>query len=311
MRSAPWPSPLVILIFGFSMLWRLSFGNGRCASPQGWWRCCLPLRSTPRPSGKVLHTERSFFGVSRVTNDPAGRLRNLFHGGTNHGMQNLNPRASREPLAYYTASGPAGTILRALQAKTLYDSGGKTRKPNWAVVPAGDGQGSGGLAEVEGDEQAGHVGYRELAGRRRWGGGGGWARRGAAGQRESEPLGLSSPKRGGHRLERGLEEGGGGEGARLERERAGHLRLRIAFGGQGGIPGRRPHRDRVSNLLDLILLPAGEAVSGRESLCRGELVGLQHPEGDVETGEAFDESEPVFGRNGRKRIRIGAASPWP
>lgn len=131
--------PLVILIFGFSMLWCLSFGKRPLRFAAGLVALLLAASLYTGPFGKVLHTERSFFGVSRVTNDPAGRLRNLFHGGTNHGMQNLNPGASREPLAYYTASGPAGTILRALQAKTLYDSGGKTRKPNWAVVGLGAG----------------------------------------------------------------------------------------------------------------------------------------------------------------------------
>ena len=83
------------------------------------------------PYGRVLDTERSFFGVYRVANEPTGRFRNLFHGGTVHGVQNLDPEKSREPLAYYTADGPAGQITRAAQNPTTED--------NWAIVGLGAG----------------------------------------------------------------------------------------------------------------------------------------------------------------------------
>jgi len=131
--------PLVILIFGYSMLWCLSFGKRPLRFAAGLVAILLAGSLYTGPFGQILHTERSFFGVSRVTNDPTGRLRNLFHGGTNHGIQNLNPATSREPLAYYTTSGPAGTILRALQGKTLIDNSGQPRKPDWAVVGLGAG----------------------------------------------------------------------------------------------------------------------------------------------------------------------------
>jgi hypothetical protein len=131
--------PLVILIFGYSMLWCLSFGKRPLRFAAGLVAILLAGSLYTGPFGQILHTERSFFGVSRVTNDPTGRLRNLFHGGTNHGIQNLNPATSREPLAYYTTSGPAGTILRALQGKTLVDNAGQTRKPDWVVVGLGAG----------------------------------------------------------------------------------------------------------------------------------------------------------------------------
>jgi len=131
--------PLVILIFGYSMLWCLSFGKRPLRFAAGLVAILLAGSLYTGPFGQILHTERSFFGVSRVTNDPTGRLRNLFHGGTNHGIQNLNPATSREPLAYYTTSGPAGTILRALQGKTFVDNSGQLRKPYWAVVGLGAG----------------------------------------------------------------------------------------------------------------------------------------------------------------------------
>jgi len=131
--------PLVILIFGYSMLWCMSFGKRPFRFALGLVALLLAGSLYTGPFGQILHTERSFFGVSRVTNDPTGRLRNLFHGGTNHGIQNLNPATSREPLAYYTTSGPAGTILRAMQGKPLHDNAGNVRKPDWAVVGLGAG----------------------------------------------------------------------------------------------------------------------------------------------------------------------------
>lgn len=131
--------PMVILIFGYSMLWCLSFGKRPLRFAAGLVALLAAGSLFTGPFGTILHTERSFFGVSRVTNDPAGRFRNLFHGGTNHGIQSLNPATSRETLGYYTTSGPAGTILRAVQAKTLHNNAGQARKPNWAVVGLGAG----------------------------------------------------------------------------------------------------------------------------------------------------------------------------
>jgi hypothetical protein len=131
--------PLVILIFGYSMVWCLSFGKRPLRFAAGLVALLAAGSLYTGPFGKILLTERSFFGVSRVTNDPAGRLRNLFHGGTSHGIQSLDPAQSREPLAYYSRPGPAGTILRALQAKALYGNEGEVRKPSWAVVGLGAG----------------------------------------------------------------------------------------------------------------------------------------------------------------------------
>ena len=127
---------LDILIFGFSMLWCLSFGKRPLRFAAGVAALLVASSLYTGPFGEILHTERSFFGISRVTTDPAGKFRKLFHGGTSHGIQSLDPAQSREPLAYYTRSGPAGDILQALQARTLY---GGNRKPNCAVVGLGAG----------------------------------------------------------------------------------------------------------------------------------------------------------------------------
>ena len=61
--------------------------------------------------GTVLHTARSFFGVHRVTRDPAGEFHLLVHGQTLHGRQALAPARSREPLTYYHRTGPIGHVL--------------------------------------------------------------------------------------------------------------------------------------------------------------------------------------------------------
>jgi hypothetical protein len=64
--------------------------------------------------GRRLYAERSFFGISRVTEDPTGRYRLLLHGTTLHGMQALDPSRRREPLTYFTRTGPLGELLSAL-----------------------------------------------------------------------------------------------------------------------------------------------------------------------------------------------------
>jgi hypothetical protein len=131
--------PMVVLIFGYSMLWCMSFSKRPLRFAAGLVALLVAGALYTGPFGTILHTERSFFGVSRVTNDPATKLRNLFHGGTSHGMQSLDPKVSREPLAYFTRIGPAGSILGAIQMKNLKDESGWERKPQWAVVGLGAG----------------------------------------------------------------------------------------------------------------------------------------------------------------------------
>ena len=61
--------------------------------------------------GKVLHAERSFFGLHRVTLDPTGQYHMLVHGKTLHGVQSLDPARRRESLTYYHRTGPIGQVL--------------------------------------------------------------------------------------------------------------------------------------------------------------------------------------------------------
>lgn len=73
---------------------------------------------------------RSFFGVTRVLEDNS--YRKMVHGTTLHGIQSLDPARECEPLSYYTASGPVGQVIAAMQA------GGAQR----AVAMVGLGAGS-------------------------------------------------------------------------------------------------------------------------------------------------------------------------
>ena len=65
----------------------------------------------PGEKGKVLHAERSFFGVHRVTLDPTGQYHMLMHGKILHGLQGLDPARRREPLSYFHRTGPIGQVL--------------------------------------------------------------------------------------------------------------------------------------------------------------------------------------------------------
>ena len=118
------------LVFGYSMLWCLSFGKRPLRFTLGL--VALLLASwTYAPYGRVLAERRSFFGIYRVVDTSNGRLRDLFHGGVVHGIQSRDPALSREPLGYYTRSGPAGAIFQAVQARMP--------RGNWAIVGLGAG----------------------------------------------------------------------------------------------------------------------------------------------------------------------------
>jgi hypothetical protein len=67
----------------------------------------------PGTHGRPLYAERNFFGVLRVTQDPAGMFHRLVDGNTVHGRQSLDPERKCEPLSYYHRSGPLGQIVAA------------------------------------------------------------------------------------------------------------------------------------------------------------------------------------------------------
>jgi len=128
-------SSLVILIFGYSMLWCMSFGKRPLRFAAGLVALLAASTLYTPNVGKVLETSRNFFGVIRVTDSPNGKFRYLIHGGTLHGSQSLDPARSREPLAYYAQSGPVGSIMHAMETKVPAAS----PRPSWAVVGLGAG----------------------------------------------------------------------------------------------------------------------------------------------------------------------------
>jgi hypothetical protein len=118
------------LVFGYSMLWCLSFGKRRIRFTLGLV-ALLAASWLYAPYGQLLLARRSFFGVYRVRNSPDEKFRLLFHGGIVHGTQSLSPDASCVPLSYYSRSGPAGAIFDAAQARMPHG--------DWAVVGLGAG----------------------------------------------------------------------------------------------------------------------------------------------------------------------------
>ncbi len=107
-----------ILIFGFSLEWCLSFGRRPIRFAAGLAAVFLASTVYIGQYGHILHTERSFFGVTRVTDDDEKQLRMLLHGGTIHGLQSLDPARAKEPLSYYTKAGPVGQVFNAFSGNT-------------------------------------------------------------------------------------------------------------------------------------------------------------------------------------------------
>lgn len=60
----------------------------------------------------LLHAERTFYGMYRVTRDQAGTYRSLIHGTTLHGIQAAS--LSSEPLTYFHPTGPFGQMYNGL-----------------------------------------------------------------------------------------------------------------------------------------------------------------------------------------------------
>jgi hypothetical protein len=62
--------------------------------------------------GRLLVRERDFFGTLKVTELGPGPDHLLFHGRTLHGQQSFDPTRRREPLTYFTQSGPIGQVFQ-------------------------------------------------------------------------------------------------------------------------------------------------------------------------------------------------------
>lgn len=124
---------IYILIFGYSMVWCLSFAKRPLRFAAGLVALMVASSLYQTASGKFFLRERSFFGVLSVSDDADKKLRYFFHGATVHGVQSLDSARSLEPLAYYDRTGPVASVVRAMQAKSV------TTKRRWAVVGLGAG----------------------------------------------------------------------------------------------------------------------------------------------------------------------------
>lgn len=109
--GVPGGSLRLLLTFGVPAL--ICFGFSRRPVRFALGIGVLFLASVPYAGdgGRLLHAERSFFGIHRVTVDEAARFHQLAHGNTIHGMQSLDVDRQREALTYYHATGPLGQLF--------------------------------------------------------------------------------------------------------------------------------------------------------------------------------------------------------
>jgi SAM-dependent methyltransferase len=93
----------------------LAFANRRIPFAMAVAAVILSHTLLPRQSGtRELFSDRSFFGVHRVTADTPPTAIRLFHGTTLHGWQAADARDRCEPTSYYHATGPIGQVFAAL-----------------------------------------------------------------------------------------------------------------------------------------------------------------------------------------------------
>lgn len=77
----------------------------------------VPMSHNPQQPLKVIHQDRNFFGVLEVKHDPKGNYHWLTHGTTLHGAQSLDPARRREPLTYFTRTGPLGQVFEGFSPR--------------------------------------------------------------------------------------------------------------------------------------------------------------------------------------------------
>ena len=104
---------LHLLAFGPSLLICLSFARRPVRFALGLVALLVAGTFYTGVYQNILYTQRSFYGIYRITNDATNQYRVLFDGQTIHGAQSLDPRRRREPLSYYVRSGPVGQVFEA------------------------------------------------------------------------------------------------------------------------------------------------------------------------------------------------------
>jgi hypothetical protein len=130
------PGPAsVALMFGAPIVWCYTFLERPVRFGLGVAGLLLASSCYHGTYGDTLFRTRDFFGVHRVTStmvaDSTERFHQLVNGYTVHGLQSENPDRDREPLTYYTRSGPIGQVFAAFS--------GTNAKKNIAVIGLGAG----------------------------------------------------------------------------------------------------------------------------------------------------------------------------
>lgn len=97
------------LIFGIPALLCFSFSRRPWRFALGMGAIFLASTLYISDQGRVLYAERSFYGMHRVLQ--TGEFNAIAHGGTLHGKQSRDPARAREPLSYYTKTGPMGQVF--------------------------------------------------------------------------------------------------------------------------------------------------------------------------------------------------------
>jgi len=72
-------------------------------------------RFDPALVSNVLHAERNFYGLLRVSTAENGRFVELRHGSTLHGAIDVTTAGGSEPLSYYWTGSPIADVLRDAQ----------------------------------------------------------------------------------------------------------------------------------------------------------------------------------------------------
>jgi hypothetical protein len=90
----------------------LSRDRARFAYAVGFLLIAGVLGETPA-WGRVLHAERTFFGVYRISESADGRYVTLYHGTTVHGRQ-ARGSGRPEPLTYYRTESPIADVLNTV-----------------------------------------------------------------------------------------------------------------------------------------------------------------------------------------------------
>jgi len=101
---------VILLTFAWPAFLVLSFSRRPLRFGLGIAALLIAAQAFTVGGGKLLHEERSFFGVHRVIETTGGKHL-LLHGSTFHGLQWIDPAKRDQPLSYYHREGPFGQVF--------------------------------------------------------------------------------------------------------------------------------------------------------------------------------------------------------